>query len=124
MAKVLIADDDPMILRLLDVSLTAAGHTVVLAEDGREALDLVVLEKPDILLLDGMMPVLTGQEVLQALKNDAATNDLPVVLMTALTESEDIAKGLELGATEYVVKPFSPKDMIAIVNRLSMSIPD
>jgi two-component system, cell cycle response regulator len=122
MAIVLIADDDPMILRLLEVSLTAAGHSVVLAEDGREALDLVTQEDPDILLLDGMMPELTGLEVLEALKNDDTTKDMPVVLMTALTEREEIDKGLDLGATEYVVKPFAPKDMITIVNRLTKEI--
>jgi CheY-like chemotaxis protein len=118
MALVLIADDDPLILRLLEVSLAGVGHSVVLATDGREALDLVRQEKPDILLLDGMMPELSGLEVLQALKDDKATKDLPVVLMTALSERDDIAKGLELGANEYLVKPFSPKDMIAVIDRL------
>jgi DNA-binding response OmpR family regulator len=118
-AKVLIADDDPMILRLLDVSLSAAGHTVVTAADGREALELIEQDTPDIVVLDGMMPELGGLEALQSLKNAKSTADLPVILMTARAEEDDIAKGLELGATLYLVKPFPPKELVAAVERLT-----
>ncbi|MBT3703856.1 MAG: response regulator [Alphaproteobacteria bacterium] len=123
MARILIADDDPMIRRLLEVTLVAAGHTVTLAEDGREALELLAQELPDIFLLDEMMPYLTGTEVLQVLNTNGVIKNLPVVLMTARSQSEDVAEGLALGASEYVAKPFSPKDMVAVVNRLTSAIP-
>jgi DNA-binding response OmpR family regulator len=118
-ARVLIADDDPMILRLMDVALGAAGHEVTTAVDGRDALDQMQQANPDIIVLDGMMPELGGLEVLQTLKSDAATSTIPVVLMTARAEEDDIARGLDLGASEYLVKPFPPKDLIDIIGRLS-----
>ena len=119
MARVLVADDDPMILRLLETALGAAGHDVLTANDGREALNQLQNELPDIVILDGMMPEVGGLEVLQFLKGRDDTRDLPIVLMTARAEEEDIAQGLEMGATEYLVKPFPPKIIVELVSRLT-----
>jgi DNA-binding response OmpR family regulator len=116
---VLIADDDPLILRLLQITLGQAGHDVSTATDGREALEMITEALPDLVVLDGMMPELDGLEVLRLLKADPATAALPVVLMTARSEEDDVTTGRNLGAAEYLVKPFPPADLLAIVDRLS-----
>ena len=119
MAHILIADDDPMILRLLEASLRATDHEITTMADGREVLEALGKTRPDIVILDSMMPDVSGLEVLQSLKADDASKEIPVILMTARAEEEDIANGLQLGAEEYLVKPFPPKDLVAIIERLA-----
>jgi len=119
LARILIADDDPMILRLLEASLGAAGHDIATAVDGREVLETIEDTKPDIVILDSMMPEVSGLEVLKVLKANETLMHLPVILMTARAEEEDIAEGLQLGAKEYLVKPFPPKDLVAVIDRLA-----
>ncbi len=103
---VLVADDDPFNLRLLQELCEGAGYRVVTAADGGDVLDVVARERPDLILLDVAMPVLDGFEVLRILKSDADLVDIPVVLVTAAGDEESRSRGIELGAEDYVTKPY------------------
>ena len=111
-AKVLIADDDRNISELLKIYLEKEGCTVVLAGDGEEALSKFEAEEPDIILLDVMMPRLDGWQVCRELRKKS---DCPIIMITAKGETFDKVLGLELGADDYVVKPFEPKEIVARV---------
>lgn len=104
--RVLIADDDPFNLRLLQELCEAAGYTVLTAGNGREVLDVVARERPDLILLDVAMPVLDGFEVMRILKADADLADIPVVLVTAAGDVDSRSQGIELGAEDYITKPY------------------
>lgn len=105
-ALVLVADDDPFNLRLLQELCEAAGYRVVTAADGSTVLDVVARERPDLILLDLAMPGLDGFEVMRILKSDADLADIPVVLVTAAGDEESRSRGIELGAEDYVTKPY------------------
>ncbi|MBR2639028.1 MAG: response regulator transcription factor [Oscillospiraceae bacterium] len=111
-AKILIADDDRNICELLRIYLEKEGYAVVLAENGEEALLKFDAEEPDILLLDVMMPRLDGWQVCRELRKKS---DCPIIMITAKGETFDKVLGLELGADDYVVKPFEPKEIVARV---------
>lgn len=113
--KVLVVDDEPSIVNLVSVKLSHEGYRVVSARDGEEALEKVRSERPDLVLLDVMMPKLDGKEVCMRLKRDPATKDIPVVMLTAAGEFGEQLKGLELGADEYMTKPFDPKHLVQVV---------
>ena len=117
MARILIAEDEPYILKMLDFRLKALGHEIIEAVDGGQALDLASKEKPDLVLLDVMMPVMDGFQVLRKLKSQEETKRIPVIMLTAKGQEKDIVTGLEAGATDYVTKPFSFAELIARVNR-------
>src|SRR5579871_5670888 len=104
--KILAVDDERHILRLVQVNLERAGYTVVLAADGREALEKVASENPDLVVLDVMMPYMDGFEVLQRLQKDPSTRDLPVIMLTAKANDSDIHQGWVTGASCYLTKPF------------------
>ncbi len=93
------------------------GYSVLLAADGLEALDKVALERPDLIILDLMLPRMDGYEVLERLKGDPQTADIPVIVLTARGEKEDRARSLELGAASFMAKPFSPRQLVAEVKR-------
>ena len=114
-AKILIADDEPHIRRILQFLLEQAGYEVVAAADGREALELLAREGPDLLLLDVMMPHLDGFAVLQRIRADRETQRLPVIMLTARDESQARVKGLKGGANDYVAKPFDHEELLARV---------
>lgn len=105
-ALVLVADDDPFNLRLLQELCEAAGYRVLTAADGSAVLDVVARERPDLILLDLAMPGLDGFEVLRILKSDSDLTDIPVVLVTAAGDEESRSRGIELGAEDYVTKPY------------------
>jgi diguanylate cyclase (GGDEF)-like protein len=105
-ATVLVADDDPFNLRLLQELCEAAGYRVLTAEDGNTVLAVVARERPDLVLLDLHMPDRDGFEVLETLKGDQELGAIPVVIVTALGDAESRARGIELGAEDYVTKPF------------------
>lgn len=109
---ILVADDDAVILGLLEVNFEMEGFTVVTAEDGAVALDRARETKPDIIVLDVMMPNMTGHEVAAALKADPDLADIPVIFVSAKAQSADIARGMELGAADYVTKPFDPIELV------------
>jgi diguanylate cyclase (GGDEF)-like protein len=105
-ALVLVADDDPFNLRLLQELCEGAGYRVVTAGNGSDVLDVVARERPDLILLDVAMPVLDGFEVLRIIKSDADLSSIPVVLVTASGDEESRSRGIELGADDYVTKPY------------------
>jgi two-component system phosphate regulon response regulator PhoB len=113
--KILVVDDEEDILELLRFNLTKEGFAVVCAGSGEEALKLTRLEKPELILLDLLLPGIDGLEVAKRLKNDPSTREIPVIMVTAKGEEADIVTGLEVGAEDYITKPFSRKVLIARV---------
>lgn len=118
MAKILIADDDPILVEILKFRLEGAGHTVDVARDGEEALEAIRDVRPDLVVLDSMMPVVTGPEVLAKLKSDPDLNFIPVVMLTARDGEADIVAGLKGGAAEYLTKPFIPQELLVRISGL------
>ena len=116
--RVLIADDEPNIVASLEFLMEQAGFEVRLAANGQEALELVASFRPDLVLLDVMMPVKNGYEVCQILKSDPALRAVKVVMLSAKGRDVEVAKGLELGADAYVTKPFSTRDLVAQIRDL------
>lgn len=109
---VLVVDDETDILNLLDYNLKKAGFKVLSAKDGPEAIETAKARKPDLILLDIMLPNMEGTEVLKRLKNFEATRLIPVIMLTAKGEEVDKIIGFELGAEDYITKPFSPRELI------------
>ena len=116
--KVLIADDEPNIVISLEFLMKREGHEVSIARDGQQALDAIRSSRPDLVLLDVMMPFKTGFEVLQAVRADEAIAATKILMLTAKGRETDTAKGLALGADAYMTKPFSTKDLAARVRQM------
>lgn len=116
--KILIADDEPDILEILEYNLTAEGFTVLKAKDGDEALIVARQQHPDLIILDVMMPRKTGMEVCQILRSQPEFEQTLIIILTALSDESSHVKGLEMGADDYVNKPISPKVLISRVNAL------
>lgn len=116
--KVLVVDDEEDILELLKFNLSREGYQVPCAESGEQALGLIRSENPDLIVLDLMLPGIDGLEVTRRLKNDPNTKNLPIVMLTAKGEEADIVTGLELGADDYITKPFSPRILVARVRAI------
>ena len=112
MPKVLLVDDDPVILKLLQVNFEMEGYAVVTAGDGVEGLEKARAEHPDVILLDIMMPRKDGLEVTRELKGDDATKGMPIILLSAKAQASDIEVGKEAGADDYVTKPFDPLELL------------
>jgi len=117
-ATVLVVDDDPVILKLLEVNFEMEGFEVVRAADGFEGLERARAVRPDIVVLDVMMPRMTGYEVAKALREDDDTAHIPIIFVTARAQSSDVERGMELGVDDYITKPFDPLDLIDRVNTL------
>ena len=115
---ILVCDDDELLVDLLTYRLEAKGYEVSAARDGGEALERLGTDKPDAVVLDAMMPVIDGFEVLRRIREQAATADLPVVMLSARKQERDIVGALELGANDFVVKPFIPEELLARLARL------
>jgi len=113
--RVLVVEDEPDISGLLAFHLEREGYQVLRSRNGAEALQLVRARRPDLVLLDLMLPGIDGLEVCRRLRQDPATAALPIVMLTAKGEEVDRVLGLELGADDYIVKPFSPKEVVARV---------
>ena len=113
--KVLVVDDEEDILELLKFNLSREGFHVTCASTGEDALKAVPAEVPDLIVLDLMLPGIDGLEVTRQLKNNANTKKIPIVMLTAKGEEADIVTGLELGADDYITKPFSPRVLLARV---------
>ena len=113
--KVLAVDDEPNVLRLIEIKLSKAGFNVLTASDGEAGLKKAFDEKPDIVLLDVMMPKLDGYSVLEAIKTQM--DPAPIVLMlTAKGQESDVVRGLTTGADDYIIKPFAPRELVSRVN--------
>jgi DNA-binding response OmpR family regulator len=117
-ARVLVVEDDPVIQLLVSEVLRAESYDVRLADDGESGLALVREDPPELVVLDVMMPGLDGYEVLGHLRADPATAGIPVLLMTALNSSDDVARGFAAGADDYLRKPFATEDLLASVKSL------
>jgi DNA-binding response OmpR family regulator len=115
MAKILLAEDEKQIGDMIAFKLRNSGHQVVRAPDGEQALHLASRELPDLILLDAMMPGLSGFEVLRRLKQDSSLRAIPVIMVTAKGNERDVLNGLRGGAADYIVKPFSLKELSARV---------
>jgi len=107
MAKILIAEDDPDIRELVAFTLRFAGHEVVAASNGEEAVQLAAREFPDLILMDVRMPRMTGYDACRAIKANSELRDIPVVFLSAKGQESEIQTGLEAGAEEYLLKPFA-----------------
>jgi len=111
MAKILIAEDEPDIRELVAFTLRFAGHEVLAASNGEEAVQLAAREFPDLILMDVRMPRMTGYDACRALKANSELKDIPVVFLSAKGQESEIQTGLEAGAEEYLLKPFVPDQL-------------
>jgi DNA-binding response OmpR family regulator len=118
MAKILIAEDEPDIRDLIMFTLQFAGHVVVTANDGLEAVKLAESTQPDLVLLDVRMPHMNGYEACQQLRSMPATEHIPVVFLSAKGQESEINAGLQSGAVEYLLKPFAPAELVEQVSAL------
>jgi two-component system phosphate regulon response regulator PhoB len=117
-AKILVADDEPDALELIEVNLKSAGYEVLTAADGRAALQQARAAVPDLVLLDIMLPEMDGLEICKALRHDNATSAIPIIMLTARATEIDRVLGLELGADDYITKPFSPRELVLRVKNV------
>jgi two-component system phosphate regulon response regulator PhoB len=126
--RILVVDDEPDLLELVRVNLTQAGYDVETADTGQGGLDQARRARPDLLVLDVMLPDLSGTEVCRQIRNDRELHDVPVLMLTAKSEEVDRVVGLELGADDYVTKPFSPRELTlrvgAILRRTTAEAPE
>ncbi len=115
--RILVVDDEADVVDMLTMSLRAAGFTVTAVEDGAAALARAKAEPPSLIILDLMLPKMPGLELCRALKSDPLLNQIPIIMLTAKAEEVDKIVGLELGADDYITKPFSPRELVLRVNR-------
>jgi two-component system phosphate regulon response regulator PhoB len=116
--KILVVDDEPDALELLGLKLREAGFAPTFASDGAKALAAVQAERPDLIVLDWMLPEVDGLEVCKILRRDPATIDIPILMLTARAAEMDRVLGLELGADDYVSKPYSPRELVLRIRKL------
>ncbi len=112
-ATILIVEDEPAIQELLSATLTRAGHQVIRADDGESAQRLLREALPDLVLLDWMLPGVSGMDLARRLRAEERTRSIPIIMLTARGEEQDKVSGLEVGADDYVTKPFSPRELVA-----------
>jgi DNA-binding response OmpR family regulator len=122
MTKVLVIDDEPPIRLLCRVNLEAEGMEVIEAPDGPSGVEKARSERPDVILLDVMMPQLDGWQVAEQLLEDERTNGIPIIFLTARAEFRDRARGLDIGGVDYITKPFNPLELAPLVRSLLVRI--
>jgi len=110
--KILVVDDEPNIIKVLESRLSHSGYDIITAVDGKTCLKKAKDEKPDLILLDIILPGLNGFEVCKHLKKDKETKDIPIIMLTSLAGEKDLSKGLEEGASCFITKPFNPVDLL------------
>ena len=120
--RILVVDDERHIVRLVEVNLQRAGYEVLTAYDGVEALEKIKADKPEMIILDVMMPRMDGFEVLKDLRANPDTKDIPVIMLTAKAQDADIFKGWSSGVDSYLTKPFNPRELLAFVQRIFQSL--
>ena len=116
--KILIVDDEPVIIELLQVNLQMEGYEVITAADGQEALEKAASERPDLVILDIMMPKMDGWTARSELRKEAGTADIPVIFLTARAQQADVKRGLEAGVAAYITKPFDPGELLSIIEKI------
>jgi DNA-binding response OmpR family regulator len=117
-ARILVADDDVDIRELVEFKLSTLGHDVVAVADGAAAVDACRAQRPDLAVLDVMMPGVSGLEAIRVIRADPALADLPVILLTARAQESDVETGFDSGADDYITKPFSPRELASRVEAL------
>lgn len=117
-ASALVVDDDKLLLRLVELNLDRLGMRVLLAQSGQEALRLALEERPDVILLDIMMPLMDGYEVMRRLKTSEQTRSIPVIMLTAKSNPDDRRKCEQMGAVGYITKPFRLEELRGTVRRI------
>lgn len=113
--KILVVDDEPTIVRLMEFILARQGHEMLVAVNGEEALEKIRAHTPDLVLLDIMMPRIDGYEVARLVRADPATASLPIIMLSAKAQEDDIRRGVDIGVDEYITKPFSPEHLVHVV---------
>jgi len=116
--RILVVDDEIYIVHILDFSLGMEGYEVLTALDGEQALERLKSDKPDLIVLDIMMPKLDGYEVCRTIKTNPATQHIPVILLSAKGRNVDQKMGFDVGADDYITKPFSPRKLVERINAL------
>jgi DNA-binding response OmpR family regulator len=117
-ARILVADDDVDIRELVEFKLTTMGHDIVAVGDGAAAIEACLAQKPDLAVLDVMMPGVSGLDAIRAIRADPSLADLPVILLTARAQESDVETGFDSGADDYITKPFSPRELASRVQAL------
>ena len=117
-ARVLVCDDDPLLLDLLTFRLEAKGFSVTAANDGGQAMKALATDTPSAIVLDAMMPVMDGYEVLRRIRETPEWQSIPVIMLTARKQERDVVGALELGASDFIAKPFIPEELVARLTRL------
>jgi DNA-binding response OmpR family regulator len=117
-SKILVVDDEPEAVELVDFNLRQAGYDVIMAADGAEALTKSRAKSPNLIVLDLMLPEMSGLEVCKTLRRDPATAGIPIIMLTAKAAEIDRVLGLELGADDYITKPFSPRELVLRIKKL------
>lgn len=119
--RILVCDDERSIVRLIQVNLERQGWEVIPAYDGKEGLEKILKEKPDVVVLDVMMPYMDGFEVLKNLRREPDTQNIPVVMLTAKAQDKDVFEGYHYGADVYLTKPFNPMELVTFIKRILQS---
>jgi DNA-binding response OmpR family regulator len=122
--RILIAEDEEHIGMMVSFRLEKSGFEVIWKQDGSSALEAVKSEKPDLVILDVMMPNMNGFEVLEQIKNDESVKHIPVIMLTAQGQESDIVGAIDKGAADYLVKPFRPAELVARIKRFLVKPPD
>jgi CheY-like chemotaxis protein len=118
---ILVVDDEPDIVKLVSISLKLSDFNVITAASGPETLEILKTQRPDLVLLDIMMPEMSGYEVCRTIKASPDLKDIPVVMLTAKGQKGDAEKGYEAGADDYIIKPFDPYDLGDMITRILIS---
>jgi DNA-binding response OmpR family regulator len=118
--KILVAEDDPLILRTIETRLKKDGHEVVVTSDGRSALQHIASDNPDLIITDIMMPYISGLEIIVAVKQ--ASKKTPVIILSGMGQENTVLEAFKLGADDYITKPFSPNELSIRIKRLSLSM--
>ena len=116
--KIILAEDEPQIARLTKFKLEREGYEVIWEKDGGAALESIKANNPDLVLLDVMMPVMDGYQVLKKMKENENTKNIPIIMLTAKGQEQDVVKGIEMGSADYVVKPFRPAELVARIKKI------
>jgi CheY-like chemotaxis protein len=114
--KILVVDDEPALLRLMEFVLAKQGYTMLTATNGEEALQQAREQRPDLIVLDIMMPKLDGYQVAETLRADAELGRIPIIMLSAKAQEEDIERGVAAGVDRYVTKPFSPEQLVELAS--------
>jgi CheY-like chemotaxis protein len=117
MAKILFCEDDATIQKLISVAFRASGHEIVMAHDGRKGLDLIRTERPDLIVTDLLMPVMTGLELCRAVRSDPSFRGIPIIVLTASVQRQQIEESVKEGATDFLPKPFTTDQLRDIIEQ-------